>query len=49
LRVTRSRAYQKNDQTFVEQKNGAWDGVETARVRARFYAEARLSSSGRSS
>ncbi len=41
LEVTRSRAYKKNDQAFVEQKNGAssrlmgygrFDGVETARV-----------------
>jgi hypothetical protein len=41
LEVTRSRAYNKNDQAFVEQKNGAvvrrlkgygrFDGVETAR------------------
>jgi hypothetical protein len=52
LEVTRSRAYQKNDQAFVEQKNGAvvrrlmgygrYDGVETARVMARLYAAARL-------
>ena len=45
LEVTRSRAYKKNDQAFVEQKNGAvvrglmgygrFDGVETARVEAR--------------
>jgi hypothetical protein len=50
--VTRSRAYKKNDQAFVEQKNGAvvrrlvgygrFDGVETARVMARLYAAARL-------
>src|SRR5262245_36908812 len=42
IEVTRSRAYKKNDQAFVEQKNGAvvrrlvgygrFDGVETARV-----------------
>ncbi|UWU94271.1 transposase family protein [Bradyrhizobium sp. CB1015] len=42
LEVTRSRAYKKNDQAFVEQKNGAvvrrlmgygrFDGVETARM-----------------
>lgn len=50
--VTRSRAYRKNDQAFVEQKNGAvvrrlmgygrFDGAETARVMARLYAAARL-------
>ena len=50
--VTRSRAYKKNDQAFVEQKNGAvvrrlvgygrFVGVETARVMARLYAAARL-------
>jgi hypothetical protein len=52
LEVTRSRAYKKNDQAFVEQKNGAvvrrlmgygrFDGTETARVMARLYAAARL-------
>jgi Integrase core domain len=52
LEVTRSRAYKKNDQAFVEQKNGAvvrrlmgygrYDGVETARVMSRLYAAARL-------
>jgi hypothetical protein len=52
LEVTRSRAYKKNDQAFVEQKNGAvvrrlmgygrFDGVETARVMARLFAAARL-------
>jgi hypothetical protein len=52
LEVTRSRAYQKNDQAFVEQKNGAvvrrlmgygrFEGVETARVMVRLYAAARL-------
>jgi hypothetical protein len=51
LEVTRSRAYKKNDQAFVEQKNGAvvrlmgygrFDGVETARVKGRLYAAARL-------
>jgi hypothetical protein len=52
LEVTRSRAYKKNDQAFVEQKNGAvvrrlmgygrFDGVETARVMARLYEAARL-------
>ncbi|SMX56398.1 Putative transposase (fragment) [Bradyrhizobium sp. ORS 285] len=52
IEVTRSRAYKKNDQAFVEQKNGAvvrrlvgygrFDGVETARVMARLSAAARL-------
>src|ERR1700726_1096385 len=52
LEVTRSRAYKKNDQAFVEQKNGAvvrrlmgygrFDGVETGRMMARLYAAARL-------
>jgi hypothetical protein len=52
LEVTRSRAYKKNDQAFVEQKNGAvvrrlmgygrFDGVETARVIGRLYSAARL-------
>jgi len=52
LEVTRSRAYKKNDQAFVEQKNGAvvrrlmgygrFDGVETAGVMGRLYAAARL-------
>ncbi len=52
IEVTRSRAYKKNDQAFVEQKNGAvvrrligygrFDGIETARVLARLYAAARL-------
>jgi|HubBroStandDraft_6_1064221.scaffolds.fasta_scaffold36904_1 hypothetical protein len=52
LEVTRSRAYKKNDQAFVEQKNGAvvrrlmgygrFDGVETARMMVRLYAAARL-------
>jgi hypothetical protein len=52
LEVTRSRAYKKNDQAFVEQKNGAvvrrlmgysrFDGVEAARVKTRLYASARL-------
>jgi hypothetical protein len=47
-----SRAYKKNDQAFVEQKNGAvvrrlvgygrFDGAETARIMARLYAVARL-------
>jgi hypothetical protein len=52
LEVTRSRAYKKNDQAFVEQKYGAvvrrlmghgrFDGIETARVMGRLYAAARL-------
>lgn len=52
IEVTRSRAYKKNDQAFVEQKNGAvvrrlvgygrFDGAETARVMSRLYAAARL-------
>ena len=52
IEVTRSRAYKKNDQAFVEQNNGAvvrrlvgygrFDGVETACVMARFCASARL-------
>jgi hypothetical protein len=52
LEVTRSRAYKKNDQAFVEQKNGAvvrrlmgygrFDGLEKARVMGRLYAAARL-------
>ncbi|UPK16019.1 DDE-type integrase/transposase/recombinase (plasmid) [Bradyrhizobium sp. 155] len=52
LEVTRSRAYKKNDQAFVEQKNGAvvrrlmgygrFDGIETALVMGRLYAAARL-------
>jgi len=51
-KVTRSRAYKKNDQAFVEQKNGAvvrrlvgygrFEGVEAALVMARLYAAARL-------
>ena len=52
IEVTRSRAYKKNDQAFVEQKNGAvvrrlvgygrFDGIETAQAMARLYAAARL-------
>jgi hypothetical protein len=52
IEVTRSRAYKKNDQAFVEQKNGAvvrrligygrFDGIEAAKVMARLYAAARL-------
>ncbi len=51
IEVTRSRAYKKNDQAFVEQKNGAvvrrlvgygrFEGAETAQVIARLYAAAR--------
>ena len=52
MEVTRARAYKKNDQAFVEQKNGAvvrrlvgyrrFEGVEMARVLARLYAASRL-------
>jgi hypothetical protein len=52
IEVTRSRAYKKNDQAFVEQKNGAvvrrlvgygrFQGVDAARVLARLFAAARL-------
>jgi hypothetical protein len=52
IEVTRSRAYKKNDQAFVEQKNGAvvrrlvgygrFEGIEAARALARLYAAARL-------
>lgn len=52
IEVTRSRAYKKNDQAFVEQKNGAvvrrlvgygrFEGGETAAVLARLYAAGRL-------
>ena len=52
IEVTRSRAYKKNDQAFVEQKNGAvvrrlvgygrFDGIETAKVMVRLYGAARL-------
>ena len=52
IEVTRSRACKKNDQAFVEQKNGAvvrrligygrLDGLETAQAMARLYAAARL-------
>lgn len=52
IEVTRSRAYKKNDQAFVEQKNGAvvrrlvgygrFEGVEAAQIMARLYAAARL-------
>src|SRR5215469_18050717 len=50
LEVTRLRAYKKNDQAFVEQKNGAvvrrlvgygrFEGIESARVMVRLYAAA---------
>jgi hypothetical protein len=52
IEVTRSRAYKKNDQAFVEQKNGGvvrrlvgygrFDGGETTRVLERLYAASRL-------
>jgi hypothetical protein len=52
IEVTRSRAYKKNDQAFVEQKNGAvvrrlvgygrFEGAEAAQAMARLYAAARL-------
>ncbi|WP_439400163.1 hypothetical protein ACRQ5Q_41960 (plasmid) [Bradyrhizobium sp. PMVTL-01] len=50
--VTRSRAYKKNDQAFVEQKNGAivrrlvgygrFEGIDAARSLAHLFAAARL-------
>jgi hypothetical protein len=58
LEVTRSRAYKKNDQAFVEQKNGAvvrrlmgygrFDGLETARMMGRLYAAAASTSTSSS-
>ena len=52
IEVTRSRAYKKNDQAFVEQKNGAvvrrlvgygrFDGIETAQAMGRLYAASRI-------
>jgi len=52
IEVTRSRAYKKNDQAFVEQKNGAvvrrlvgygrFEGIDTAHVLVRLYAASRL-------
>jgi hypothetical protein len=52
LQVTRSRAYRKNDQAWVEQKNGAivrrlvgygrLEGVTAAQCLTRLYAAARL-------
>ena len=54
LEVTRSRAYRKNDQAWVEQKNGAivrrlvgygrLEGLLAAEVLARLYAASRLHS-----
>ena len=52
LEVTRARAYRKNDQAWVEQKNGAivrrlvgygrFEGVQSVQALARLYAAARL-------
>jgi hypothetical protein len=52
ITVTRSRAYKKNDQAYVEQKNGAvvrrltgygrFEGLDAARILARLYAASRL-------
>lgn len=52
LQVTRARAYRKNDQAWVEQKNGAivrrlvgygrFEGLESLRVLTRLYAASRL-------
>ncbi|WP_271566240.1 hypothetical protein [Bradyrhizobium sp. CCBAU 11386] len=52
VEVTRSRAHKKNDQAFVEQKNGAivrrlvgygrFEGIDVARSFARLFAAARL-------
>jgi hypothetical protein len=52
LEVTRSRAYRKNDQAWVEQKNGAvvrrlvgygrFEGLASAQALARLYAASRL-------
>jgi len=52
IEVTRSSAYKKNDQAFVEQKNGAvvrrlvgygrFEGIESAGALARLFAAARL-------
>ncbi len=52
VEVTRSRAYKKNDQAFVEQKNGAvvrrivgyrrFEGLEAAKLLAELYRSARL-------
>jgi len=52
LEVTRARAYRKNDQAWVEQKNGAivrrlvgygrFEGLEAVRALTRLYAAARI-------
>lgn len=52
ITFTRCRPYRKNDQAFVEQKNGAvvrrlvgyrrFEGIEAARVLAELYASSRL-------
>lgn len=52
IELTRSRAYRKNDQAWIEQKNGAvvrkllgyrrFEGLATAQVMARLYGAARL-------
>ena len=52
VELTRSRPYRKNDQAWIEQKNGAvvrrllgyqrFEGLATARVIARLYAASRL-------
>lgn len=52
LEVTRARAYRKNDQAWVEQKNGAivrrlvgygrFEGLESLQLLSRLYAAARL-------
>lgn len=52
ITFTRCRPYRKNDQAFVEQKNGAvvrrlvgyrrFEGLEAARVLAELYASSRL-------
>lgn len=52
LEVTRARAYRKNDQAWVEQKNGAivrrlvgygrFEGLESLRALTRLYAAARI-------
>ena len=52
LQVPRSRAYRKNDQTWVEQKNGAvvrrlvgyarFEGLKATETLAQLFAAARL-------
>jgi hypothetical protein len=52
IAVTRSRAYKKNDQAFVEQKNGAvvrrlvgygrFEGIGAAQILSRLYAASRF-------